>query len=57
MDCGQTFRIVSAERMLKGKRTSRVMAECCGGRTVFYLHKDERYVLIRRHQIKLVKSS
>jgi hypothetical protein len=45
--CGQTLRVVSAKRLLAGKVTAHVFAECDCGVSMVRPHKHEREELIR----------
>jgi hypothetical protein len=55
--CGGSFTVVSAQKLLAGKKNASVIVHCpCGGGLIRPLN-HEVLDLIRRHSIRLVKSS
>jgi hypothetical protein len=50
--CGQEVRLVSAERLLGGKKKAKVMVEC--GCSTWLHHPRRERLLIRRHVRKVV---
>jgi hypothetical protein len=53
-NCGEHFRVTSAQKLIGGKEDARVLTECSCTVGMYKPNKEERCAILRRYRVRLV---